>query len=176
MLIALVTSKGVNRVISVDGDVKLGLLVKHCPNDTEIIPYRIQSFISSALWTVKRINSLELLSPLTLGVDVYEICTENDYYKTIFSLYENDEDYLLGVIEDRMMGEKIYKFCEVLNIKTVPAKKFSGSLVKASVRVLSALGWVDNVTVVVPNENIARDFFAYSKKEAICVTDCTIYG
>ncbi|CAH1155910.1 unnamed protein product [Phaedon cochleariae] len=157
----------------VKGDVKIALLLDNCVNSSD--PYRIQSLIASSVSTTDRINLLETLAPLKLGLSVHEICSESDYYKTIFDLYMQEDDYLIGIIYDKELPEKVLKFSSVLDIWTTPTTKFSHYLVKASVQFLSVIGWIDNVTVVAPDEKIMNEFYAQSKREDICITECIIF-
>lgn len=169
-------SFGVKKVAEIEGDVNIAVLVRNCQNSNNTVPFRVQSMISSAMWTTQRINYLDLLTPLKLGAEIYEICNETDYINTIFELYQRHEQYLLGLITSEQLSEKVMKFCDVLNIKVTKTSKYESFLVKASMQFLNALGWVDNITIYAPEEHVLDEFFGYSRKEFICVKDCMVYG
>lgn len=170
------TTAGVKKVADIDGDINIAILVKNCQSSNDSIPFTVQSKISTTVWTTQRINYLQLLAPLKLGVEVYEVCNETDYFKTIFEIYQLEEEHLLGLISSEKLDDKVLKFCEVLNIKVTKITKYESFLVKASIQFLNALGWVDNVTVFAPEEHVLDEFFGYSKKEFICVKECMVYG
>lgn len=173
---SVIGSSGVKQIFSIEGDVNVALVVNTCRNFSDAVPYQIQTLISSTVWTVERLNFLSVLAPLKLGIGVYEVCTEGDYYKTIFDLYQQDEEYLLGIISNENLNEKVLQFCEVLNVRTAVTYRYQGYLMTSSIKLLNALGWSENVTVLAPDENLLREFYRYSKREYICVKDCLIYG
>lgn len=181
-LLVLVVASGaigasaMKQIFSIEGDVNVALVVNTCRNATDAVPYQIQTLISSAVWTAERVNFLQILAPLKLGIGVYEACTEGDYYKTIFDLYQQDEEYLLGIVSNANLDEKVLQFCEVLDIRTAVTYRYHGYLMKSSTKLLIALGWFENVTVLAPDENLLREFHRYSKREYICVKDCLVYG
>lgn len=173
--IILAQTYGVKKVAEVEGDVYIAVLLTNCQNSSEYIPFRIQSMISSTLWTAHRINYLELLFPLKVGVEIYEICNETDYFQTIFQLYQQNQEYFVGLISSENFNEKVKKFCEVLDTTAYQTSKYESFLVKASIQFLGALGWVDNISVFAPQEHVLNEFFGYSKKEFICVKNCMVY-
>ncbi|XP_018574058.1 protein bride of sevenless [Anoplophora glabripennis] len=173
---SVIGAGGVRQIYAVEGDVNVALIVNSCRNVSDVVPYQHQTLMSSAVWTTERVNFLGILAPLKLGIGVYEACTEGDYYKTIFDLYQQDEEYLLGVISDTNLNEKVLQFCEVLEIRTAVTYRHHEYLMKSSIKVLSALGWNENVTVLAPDKNILREFYRYSRREYVCVKDCLVYG
>ncbi|KAJ8940608.1 hypothetical protein NQ318_004804 [Aromia moschata] len=170
------SSDGVRRIVGISGDVNVGLLVENCRNASDVVPYRVQTLISSAVWVTERVNYLGSLSPLKLGLGVYETCAESDYYKTVFDLYQQEEEYLLGIVSDKILSGNVLKFCEVLGVPAQVTSRDRRHVLEASVQLLRALGWTENVTVLSPDENLAREFYRYSKKESICIRDCILYG
>lgn len=175
-LLIVSKSNGFKKVANIEGDVNIAVLLTNCHNSSELIPFKIQSMISSTLWTVQRINYLELLSPIKLGVEIYEICNETDYFETIFELYQRDEEVFLGLISGERLSDKVIKFCDVLDIKAILTSKYDSFRIKAAIKFLSALGWIENVTVYAPHEHIIDEFFIYSKEEYICIKECMVYG
>lgn len=179
MVLLFVVAKtiGLNPVQEVKGDIYIAVLLKNCPNVTESspVPFELQSLASSALWTSQRINFLELLSPLRFGIGIHEVCNGTDHFKTIFELYQKEE-YLLGLITDERLNEKLLQFCDILDIRSTSVNRYNSFLVKASIQFLSAMGWIENVTIFVPDEHVAGEFFSYSKKEMICTKECVLYG
>lgn len=169
-------SFAVKLVANIEGDVNIGVLVKNCQSSNDAIPFKIQSMISAAIWTTQRINYLDLLTPLKLGAEIYEICNETDYINTIFELYKNHEHRLLGLITGEKFSDKVLQFCNVLNIKVTKTSKYESFLVKASIQFLNALGWIDNISIFAPEEHVLDEFFSYSRREFICVKDCMVYG
>nr|XP_023029103.1 protein bride of sevenless [Leptinotarsa decemlineata] len=174
VLSVIAKSDGVKQVLRLEGDVKVALLLENCRNDTEAVPYRLQSLVSSSIWTTERINFLGTLAPLKLGLSVYETCTGSDYFKTIFHLYESD-DYLLGLVHEDRLDDKVLKFCEALDFRTRPTARFRGFLLKAGIQFLSTLGWVENVTVFAPDDDVMKEFYLHSKAEFICIQECVVY-
>ncbi|KAG5898753.1 hypothetical protein JTB14_010963 [Gonioctena quinquepunctata] len=172
--VIITETDGVKTVLEVEGDLKISLLLDHCRNSSEAVPFKQQSLVSTAIWTTQRVNFLEILSPLKLGLSVYEICSESDYIKTIFDLYES-ENYLLGVISERRLSEKVLKLCDVLDVRIRETSKNHGFLLEAAVEFLGAIGWVENVTVLAPDENVMQEFYLHSKAEFICIQECVIY-
>lgn len=166
---------GVKQIAAVEGDVEVALVVHTCRNSSDLVPYKLQTLVSTAVWTTERINYLSMLPSLKLGLKAYEVCSDQDFFKVIFDLYQQD-DYVLGVISDASLNEKVLQFAEVLETRTAITYRYYSYVIKASLKLLSALGWSENVTVLAPDENVLREFYRYSKREYVCVKDCLVYG
>ncbi|CAH2008262.1 unnamed protein product [Acanthoscelides obtectus] len=180
LLLLLLTFSNTERIktsVEIPGDLTIALLVSTCHNSTvDLIPYHTNSLVSSAMWIVDRLNYLEYAAPLTLGLKVYGICEEIDYFKSIFDLYQSENDYLLTVISEASLSEKMLNFCEVLDVRSSSIARCSKLLVKSTVEFLNVMGWVENVTVFGPDEFIMEEFSSYAVRQSVCVTDLVIYG
>ncbi|KAJ8977945.1 hypothetical protein NQ317_017413 [Molorchus minor] len=174
-LIGTIRTDGIKQVVEIKGDVGVAILIKTCRNVSEVIPDTLQTLVSSAVSTYERVNYLKSL-PLKFGLSVYETCTESDYYETIFHLYQQEEEYPLGIISSELLNQNILKFCEILNIPAQVTSKHNSYLLKATVQFLGALGWTENVTILSPDDNLVMEFYQYSKREYICIKDCLVYG
>lgn len=182
IIISIIFVESARQIYKSDGELNIALLIKNCINssDDDNTPYISQSLLASAIWTTQRLNFLNKLSPTTLnfGLQVYETsCTENDYFNTIFELYQQQsKQYLLGLINDRLLSKKEFQFSNLLDVKSTVIIKNIKLLYKTSTSVLNGLGWTDNVTVIAPDETILKEFYRYSKKEYICLRDCVLYS
>nr|CAI5824417.1 unnamed protein product [Callosobruchus analis] len=177
LLFTLSNAQRMKTSVEIPGDLTIALLVKTCHNSSvDLIPYHTNSLVSSAMWVVERLNYLEHTTPLTLGLKVYEICEEIDFFKSIFDLYQAENDYLLTVVSEDTLSEKMLNFCEVLDVRSSSIARCSKLLVKTTVEFLNAMGWVENVTVFGPDEFIMEEFSSYAVKQSVCVMDLIIYG
>lgn len=154
------------------GELNLALLVREC-NSSEIVHTR--SLVTSAIWTTERLNFMEYTAPLRLGLSVYKVCKESDYYNAVFKAFVKQEDtVLLGVISDKKFSRKLEEFGGVLGVDHEVTTKYWNYLVKASVRLLGALELQENVTVVASREDVLMEFFRQSRKEWVCVRHCIL--
>ncbi|CAG9772698.1 unnamed protein product [Ceutorhynchus assimilis] len=144
-------------------------------NDCENLNYFKRTLVNSAIWVAERINFLEIIYPLKLGLEVYDTCSEIDYLKTLFSIYENDDLFTLGVVSDRETNsEKAIKFSDVLGLKIKTKKTDLSHMVKACLHFLLAVGWKSNITLVTTDEKIVDTFYLHSKKMGLCIKECYI--
>lgn len=167
--------QAVSPVLEVEGDPAIAILLENCRNDSEVIPYRKQSIVSTAIWTTDRINFLEYLVPMKIGLKVFETCTTNDHFKTVFDLYSQNETYYLGIITDRKLNERFLKFDDLLDLRTIAISTQYNFLIKAAIKSLSVLGWTNNVSVLAPDEQIVSEFYKLSKPVFVCIKDCIVY-
>lgn len=185
ILIALnfVSSKSINKkstcdvtnlVRATDGDLKIGFLINSCNNSTN--KFYVNTLINAAITTTERLNTLEYTKPFKLGIAVYEVCEDMEYYKAIFSLFrENDEKALLGLIGLKQAPAKIQDLCDVLDIPRKLTNKFWVPLIKASVRLLETLNWNENITIISPNQNVMQEFYKYTRRRWMCIRKAYIY-
>ncbi|CAH1140510.1 unnamed protein product [Phyllotreta striolata] len=163
-------------VVEVERDINIALLLNNCRrNDSEAIPFDKQSLVSTALWTIERINYFESLAPLKLGLQVYEICTEQDALKFYFQLYENRDSYVLGTVNEKKLSTKLNKFADLLEIPTVAVTHLLDVLIKAANEFMRGVNWTENVTVFAPDKALMSQYFKLSKSASICVKECYIY-
>ncbi|XP_050499671.1 protein bride of sevenless [Diabrotica virgifera virgifera] len=162
-------------VLEVEGDPAIAVLVEDCRNESEVIPFRKQALVSTAVWTTERVNFLEYLAPMKLGLKVFEICTEAEYFKSVFDLYNQNETFILGIVTEKKLNDRLVKFGDLLDLRTIPVPHQYGFLIKAAIKLLSALGWVENVTILAPEETITSEFYKHSKSSFICIKECIIY-
>lgn len=160
-------------VFVLNGELKLTLLVREC-NSSEIV--HTKTLVNSAIWTVERLNFLEFTTPLRLGLTVFKVCDESDYFNALFKTFVDSKATLqLGVISDRnLITNKLREFGGVLEMEYAVTKKYWSCLVKASVRLLDALELQENVTVVASREDVLMEFFRQSRKQWVCVRHCIL--
>lgn len=163
-----------NLVRTIEGDIKIGFLINSCNNSTSKL--YVNTLINAAITTTERLNALEYTKPFKLGISVYEVCDDMEYYKAIFGLFrENDEKALVGLITLKQVPTKIQGFCEVLDIPRKLTNKFWVPLIKASVRLLEALKWNENITVISPNQIVLQEFYKYTRRHWMCIRKAYIY-
>lgn len=155
-------------------DLNFALLLHNCRNGTSA-PFVQQSIINSAIWTIQRLNFLSTTN-LNFGISIYELCQSRDYYEIIFELFQKQEDqFLVGFINERPLPKKIKKITAALELKSKPIVKCPNSLIKGIVALLSALQWNGNITVIAPNEKIVNKLAGLSQQKQICITKYLIY-
>lgn len=160
----------VKEVFRKDGDVNVALILRNKCNNTATLTENEQSIVNSAIWIAHQLNYSEVLFEHNFGLTVYKTCNENEEYETLFHLFQKrKEEFLLGIITTSKFSLKVRKFADALDLNVKGIVKCSQPLIKASVALLSALKWFDNVVVVAPDENIINQFSKLSKKEWICV-------
>lgn len=168
------TCEPTNLIYSTDGDLKVGLLINDCRNTSD--KSHINTYINAAIFTRERINSLEYTKPFKLGLSIFEVCNERDYYKSIFELFkQNDERFLLGIINLLKLPAKIDEFCNVLDVPKTYTTIFWLPLVKSSIKLLNILNWKENVTVISSNRYLMDEFHRYTRREWICVKKAFIF-
>ncbi|XP_057653284.1 protein bride of sevenless [Diorhabda carinulata] len=168
-------TQAVSPVIEVEGDPAIAIVLENCRNNTQVIPYRKQSIVSTAIWTTDRINFLEYLAPMKIGLKVFETCTTNDHFKTVFDLYNQNETYYLGIITEKKLNERLLKFDDLLDLRTVPVSTHYHFLIKAAIKSLIILGWTENVSILAPDESIVSEFYKLSKPAFVCIKQCIVY-
>lgn len=168
------TCEQTNLIYSNDGDLKIGLLINDCNNSSD--KSRLNTFVSSAIFTKNRINSLNYTKPFKLGLSIYEVCYERDYYKSIFDLFkQNDVKYLLGVVNLIKVPRKIDEFTKVLDVPMKYTNTFWLPLVKGSIKLLNLLNLKTNVTVISSNYNVLQEFHRYTRRDWICVKKALMF-
>lgn len=168
-------AQNVTKVFGFGGDVSVAVIFDGCGNSSEDLNYSQRTIASSAIWVTERINFLEILFPLKLGLSVYKTCSELDLLKTVFDVYENDVPYTLGLVTTKETSEKVKTFSNVLGIKTKRKRKYYSYLIRAAVQFLNILGWRSNVTLVTTDEHIVDVFYLHSKKVRVCISECYIF-
>lgn len=165
-------SCGQDAVFALGGELQLALLVREC-NSSEIVHTR--SLVNSAIWTTERLNFLEYTAPLRLGLTVFKVCEESDYFDALFKIFNSNEGSItLGAISDTKFSGKLKEFVGVLEMDYEVTTKYWNHLVKASVRLLVALELQENVTVVASREDVLMEFFRQSRREWVCVKQCIL--
>lgn len=154
------------------GDLQLTLLVREC-NSSDVV--HAKTLVNSAIWTTERLNFLEYTGPLRLGLTAFKVCKVDDYFNVVFKVFGAREEALqLGVISDGKFEGKLGEFAKVLGVDCEVTTKYWSYLVKASVRLLDALGLQENVTVVASREDVLMEFFRQSRKHWVCVQHCIL--
>lgn len=163
-----------NLIYSTDGDLKVGVLINDCNNSSD--KSRLNTYVNSAIFTKERINSLGYTKPFKFGLSIYEVCLERDYYNTLYDLFkQNDERFLLGVVNLNKVPKKVVEFSKVLDVPMKYTNLFWLPLVKASVKLLNVLNWKTNVTVISSNFNVLQEFHRYTRREWICVKKALLF-
>lgn len=157
------------------GDVNIVVILNHsvCYQESH---YR-RTLVNSALWVAERVNFLNLLQPLKLGLTVYDSCSETDYFKAAFELYLtnlNSSNHTLGIVTETSLDEREQKFSDLLKLKTRKIRPNSSYVVKAAVHFLQTVGWRSNVTLITTEERIVDLFYVHSKKSRVCLKTCHV--
>ncbi|XP_030761832.1 protein bride of sevenless [Sitophilus oryzae] len=166
---AITLQNSPRKLHSVEGDVNIAFLYQNCENGS--LDANRNSLIHSALWTVQRINYLELLSPLKLGLSIYQTCSELDFLETLFEIYKTDENYTLGIITTRKINKQIGKFARSLDLRIKSVKKEYESVIKASMMFLKKLGRDHEVTVMTTEEKSLEAFYGQSRRLRVCLKE-----
>ncbi|XP_008199173.3 protein bride of sevenless [Tribolium castaneum] len=162
----------VKEVFKKDGDVNVALILHNDCNSTTVLTQQEQSLVNSAIWTVHQLNYSEII---TFGLSIYKACNEKEEYQTVFELFQKqDENFLLGLISTSLKPQ-IRKLCDALDLVIQATVKCPTPLVEASIELLKRLNWIENVTVIAPNEFILNEFAIISRKKWICVRDFVTY-
>ncbi|XP_050314654.1 protein bride of sevenless [Anthonomus grandis grandis] len=162
-----------SHIFSFHGNVSVAVILHDC-DESSTLSYTQTTLLHSAIWTVERINFLETVHPLKMGLSLYRACTDLDYLKTIFEIFQN-VGITVGVVTDHPFSDKVRKFSEVLGLRTKVRKRFDTYLVRSAVQFFDLLGWKDNITLITPQEHIIDMFYFYTKKKRMCLTECYIY-
>ena len=148
------------------GDVKLGLLVQDCAQDS---PSTL-NVANAAVWVTERLNLLQSTSPFVLGLTAVKVCDEMDHYIAIFQLFRRDEEeFLLGIVTTRSLSAKLEKFREALGVRVRPIDNNWTHVLRASVDFLSASNWRENVTILAQSKDVLKEFNRSTKGGRICV-------
>ncbi|KAJ3643258.1 hypothetical protein Zmor_025982 [Zophobas morio] len=163
---------GVKEVRRRDGDVNVAVILRNECNSTDLLTEFEHSMVDSVIWTIHQLNSSDVVPGLSFGMTIYKTCNEDEEYATIFDLFQKKkEEFLLGLVTTSRFSSKVQKFCDVLDLSVMQTVKCALPLVKASVALLRALNWVENVTVVAQDEVVLDEFLKVSRKEWICVNE-----
>lgn len=155
-----------------DGDVNVALVLHNECDSTKVLTDSEQSLVNSAIWTLHQLNYSDQIS---LGLSIYKSCNESEEYQTIFEIFQKqDENFLIGLITTSLTTQ-IRKICDALDLIVQPIVKCTTPLIKASIELLKSLNWVENVTVMAPNQKILNEFSKISRKKWICVKDFVMY-
>lgn len=164
---------GPNAFFEQEGDVNVGFVVEDCRESQGQLD---TTLASSAVWTIERLNFLEYTAPVKLGISVYRVCTKRDYLNAVFQLYRsNDQDRLLGIFGHEF-DEGIGGLCDVLGINRKVVVQYYEFLVKTAVKVLVALDWKENITVIAPNEYILKEFYRVTRRDWLCVKNAVTFS
>ncbi|XP_017786518.1 PREDICTED: protein bride of sevenless isoform X2 [Nicrophorus vespilloides] len=154
-----------------DGDLNIGFLIESRMNSA-----LQRTLINSAIWTADRLNNIKQNEELEIGLAVYSVKGQEDYFSSIYEMYHDHRNrYLLGFMSTDGLPDKVDKFSRLLNVETKTFPKFTSSLIKAAVKLLEALNWVENIQVVTPDQFILREFYRITRKQWMCVKDFIIY-
>lgn len=161
----------VNQLYQSEAELNFGLILNEC---LETSP-KGWTYINSAIWTIDRLADLNLTNFLSLGLSVFQTCAEDDYYNPIYKIFrENQENYFLNVISDKVIPNKIHQFGDLLKVPLTVTDKYHTSLIKATVKLLSVLNQTKNITVYVEDINILQEFYRYTKEELMCIKTVVI--
>lgn len=158
----------VKKVYDSPGLLRLGLLLRQC---SSLTPKGLTR-ANSAIWTTKQLNHLNYTQPYSLGLSIFRVCTRQDYYRAIFELFKkvgNGDAFVLGVVSDEEPVEDLGRFGEALGVPVSVAEDYGEGLVRASVKLLVALEWRENVTVFAEKGEILEEFEELSRTFWICV-------
>lgn len=157
------------------GDVNIAVILNQsvCYQES----HQRRTLVNSALWVVERVNFLNLLQNLKMGLTVYDSCSETDYFKAAFDVYLtnlNSSNHTLGIVTEMSLDEREHRFSELLKLKIRKIRPNSSYIVKAAVHFLQTLGWKSNVTLITTEERIVDLFYLYSKKSRVCLKTCHV--
>lgn len=157
------------------GDVNIAVILNHsvCYQES----HHRKTLVNSALWVVERVNFLNLLQPLKLGLTVYDSCSETDYFKAAFDVYLtnlNSSNHTLGIVTETSLDEREHRFSDLLRLKTRKIRPNSSYVVKAAVYFLQTLGWRSNVTLITTEERFVDLFYLHAKKSKVCLKTCHV--
>ncbi|XP_066261110.1 uncharacterized protein boss [Euwallacea similis] len=138
------------------------------------LSYKETTITEAAIWVADRINFLEVLNPLRLGLSIHHSCSEVEFLKTIFEVFKSPT-YNLGVAVINQPSDRETKFSGLLGVKMRRRRQLNEYLIKATVRFLRAMGWKENVTLVAKSELILDSFYSNVKEERICIRRCYLY-
>ncbi|KAK9730301.1 7 transmembrane sweet-taste receptor of 3 GCPR [Popillia japonica] len=152
------------------GDLKINLLLEDCTEDLPVESSLGRTYINSAIWIIERLNLLQITTPLTLGLSVYQICNDSEVYNSLFHIFQQHHyTYQVGIVNVKPFSRSLIDFCTALNIKTNYIQKYRKPLIRASVELLTLLNWKDNITLLTQYKELVPDFYKYSRKQWICV-------
>ncbi|XP_076266962.1 G protein coupled receptor bride of sevenless [Rhynchophorus ferrugineus] len=152
-----------------EADVNLQFIYNSCDNSSD--NYRKNSLIHSMMWSVQRLNFLDMLFPLKLGVKVHQTCTDLEFMDTVFNIYKNDQHYTLGIITSSIINDKLKKFSNLLGIPSKPVHSNLEYMVKASVSLLKHMNRDRDITVISTEETIIDGFYREARKMNLCLKE-----
>ncbi|KAL1495084.1 hypothetical protein ABEB36_010558 [Hypothenemus hampei] len=164
-----------NRIFNVQGDVSVSVILNkdNCKNCSDGLTQNERTLINSAIWTVERVNFLQILKPLKFGLSIYESNREVDILKSLLESY--DSDTCLGAVFLQEIGDKANKFSTLLQLSTkrkLPTDRF---LVRAAVNFLIFIGRTYNITLLTTKEEVVDLFYYESRRNNICLDECYIF-
>lgn len=163
-------------VYSVKRDLNIGIVLNECKDSRQ---YAIleDTLVNSAIWTINRLNQLDLTVPLKLGLTIYKACTTLDVYGSFYNLFHNNFDsYLLGVVTLKELPNKIKSLSTVLDINTKTKSEHISHLLKATLSFIEASDWHRNFSIITSTEEIAEEFISLSRNKNFCVFSSIIVG
>lgn len=157
----------VEKAFESSGLLRLGLLLRNC--DSELSP-KGRTDANSAIWTTKQLNHLNYTQPYKVGLTVFKVCSEQDYYNAIFEIFKSRRrEFVLGVLSDQQLNENVEKFSDTLKLPVSVLEDYNELLVRAAVKLLVSLDWRQNVTVFSERKKILEEFRELSRTHLICV-------
>lgn len=161
----------VNQVYNIEGQIRIAIVLNECANSTPIS----WTYVNSAIWTVERLNFLNFTYPLSLGLSVFQTCTEADYYNPIYKIFkQDDEGLILGALSTENFPPKIVQFGNLLDVHLEVINKYRTFLAEATVKLLVTLDLTENVTVYSEEREVLQKFYKFTREEFICVRNAFI--
>ncbi|KAI4461635.1 metabotropic glutamate receptor [Holotrichia oblita] len=160
----------VNTIYDTAGDLKINFLLEDCTENLPVESSLGRTYINSAIWIIERLNLLQITTPLTLGLSVYQVCNDSDVYNSLFHIFQQHyHSYQVGIVNVKPFSRNLIDFSKALDIKTSYVHKYRKPLIRASVELLTLLNWKEDITLLTQYNELVQDFYKYSRRQWICV-------
>ncbi|KAK4876334.1 hypothetical protein RN001_012756 [Aquatica leii] len=163
---------GVNQMYDLNGDLNIALIVNECSSVNSVS----WTYVNSALWITNRLNTINFTSPLSLGLSVFQTCTEDDNYDAIYKIFkERDQRYFLNTYLKQPLDTKLVRFSNALKVRLSTITARNNWAMDCAIKLLLTLGFRDNITVYAENEHNLEEFYSLARINQICIKNGFVF-
>nr|XP_022910073.1 protein bride of sevenless isoform X1 [Onthophagus taurus] len=160
-------SNKIKEVHKISGDINL-VYLEDCENKHH--EEATTTRINSVIWIVDRLNVLQIATPLTFGLEIYDVCNETQYYDVIYQIFQKQEQkFTVGVITSKFLSLQLREFCNVLNIHVMNIERNYKQIISGTIQLLSALNWNGNLSIIAQEGDIVEEVLTSTKEASLCV-------
>lgn len=163
----------VGELINTEGQLKIALILNECTLSNRTS----KTYANAALWLANRLNALNYTHPLRLGLSVRGVCSQDDYYDSIFKVYKESSKFIfVSSLASDNLPEKVLQFQKILGVNFGTLVKHTLFAIEACIGLLQVLDFRNNVTVYSDDRDILQQFYELAHENLICVQNGIIFG